>query len=135
MPGGHRNTVVPTIGLHTGGLARDLVFIKSTRRSEAAIAWLLPRLDHARRAGFTVPLRLRARNVAFGAGGSTCDPLIPGRTAAPSDIPASTIHRLHPLARDLPQRPGFRAAASPPVSSAHHPTSQPTAGPRPATHP
>jgi Ser/Thr protein kinase RdoA (MazF antagonist) len=107
MPGGHRNTV-----LRTMGLARDLVF-KSTRRSEAAIAWLLPLLDRARRAGFTVPRPLRARNGAFVAGGWTCEPLITGRPAAPSDLPRiyAPIHRLHALACDLPQRPGFRAAA------------------------
>ncbi|GGX56302.1 hypothetical protein GCM10007385_26240 [Tateyamaria omphalii] len=99
LPGGHRNTVL-RVGQHV---------LKSTRRSEAAITWLLPVARHAETCGLSVPTPLRSSLGTFLVDGWTCEPLCEGGSTPPKTI-ADKISRLHNVAADLPQRDGFASA-------------------------
>lgn len=102
LAGGHRNQV---FRIRTG--ARDLV-IKSTRRSEAAIAWLVPVLSHATAAGFTVAAPMPSARGRFVENGWTCEPFLDGTpwTLALPKI-APMIAAFHRATARIPQRPGF----------------------------
>ncbi|MEL6566244.1 MAG: phosphotransferase [Pseudomonadota bacterium] len=96
LAGGHRNRVL-RVGPHV---------LKSTRRSEAAVAWLLPVLDAAASAGFVVAPPIRSAAGVLVVEGWTCEPFLPG---LPSDVAAvgDRIRAFHARARAMPQRPGF----------------------------
>lgn len=96
LPGGHRNTVL-RVGHHV---------LKSTRRSEAAITWLLPVARYATQYGLRVPTPLRARTGTYVVDGWTCEPYYPGAPTAPSMIRAR-MRTFHARTTTLPQRPGF----------------------------
>ncbi len=99
LAGGFRNTVL-RVGDHV---------LKTTRRSEAAITWLLPVLHHAGDAGLIVPALRRAGNGCFVVDGWTCEPYLPGAPTSPSVI-AAKVQAMHAALRDWPQRPGFASA-------------------------
>lgn len=101
--GGHRNLV-----FRTQGLSRNLVF-KSTRRTTAAIHWLVQVQQIARQSGFVVPEMLESCNGQLVDEGWTCETHVEGVPFAPDEMP--TIHplisRFHSATIDVPQRPGF----------------------------
>lgn len=101
LSGGHRNTVL-RVGQHV---------LKSTRRSEAALAWLLPIARHAKTCGLDMPTPLRSRRGAFVVDGWTCEPFCAGAPTAPKII-ADRVARLHRATINLPQRDGFECARS-----------------------
>jgi len=102
LPGGHRNRVFRLVG---GG--RDLVF-KSTRRSEAAMAWLPPVLAWAQRSGFTVPDLVPSQNGRFVEDGWTCETSLEGsRLSAPLTLINPMISTFHSATTRIAQRPGF----------------------------
>ncbi|MEM6758248.1 MAG: phosphotransferase [Pseudomonadota bacterium] len=99
LPGGHRNTVL-RVGHHV---------LKTTRRSEAAIAWLLPVIDALERVDLSAPRPMRSTRGTLITNGWSCEPFV---TGAPCDPPR--LQTLWPLPRQavpaIPQRPGFVAA-------------------------
>ncbi|WP_299597788.1 phosphotransferase [uncultured Tateyamaria sp.] len=99
LPGGHRNAVL-RVGQHV---------LKSTRRSEAAIGWLLPVARHAEVCGLKVPAPLRSSLNTFVVDGWICEPFCAGGPTPPKAI-ADKITHLHSTAADLPQRDGFASA-------------------------
>ncbi|MEL6452963.1 MAG: phosphotransferase [Pseudomonadota bacterium] len=101
LPGGHRNTVL-RVGDHV---------VKSTRRSEAAIAWLLPVLDAAEQAGLRAPRPLRSASGALVVDGWTCEACLPGAPTDPTSI-AAQMAAFHSLTQSQPQRPGFASAGA-----------------------
>ena len=107
VQGGHRNTVLRTTGT---GPAR--VF-KSTRRSEAAIAWLGPVLDAAEASGFVVARPIPSHRGRLVEAGWTCEPALEGAPFRPDDLPriAPLLSAFLGRTRGLPQRPGFRSTA------------------------
>lgn len=103
LAGGHRNLVFRTVGL-----SRNLVF-KSTRRTAAAIHWLLKVQQIARQTGFVVPEYFESRDGNFVEEGWTCEAHVEGSPFAPDDLPAllPLVSRFHSATAGLPQRPGF----------------------------
>lgn len=99
LAGGNRNTVL-RVGQHV---------VKSTRRSETAIAWLLPVAEHAEACGLHVPAPLESKLGTFVVDGWTCEPFCEGGPTHPKAV-ADKIARLHRVAADLPQRDGFASA-------------------------
>lgn len=106
LTGGHRNTV-----LRTRGLPDDLVF-KSTRRSEAAIAWLDEVQGIARADGLHVPQMHRSLSGHWIADGWICESLVEGVLISPVDAPdlGALLARFHAHSQAMPQRPGFCAS-------------------------
>ncbi|WP_299687367.1 phosphotransferase [uncultured Tateyamaria sp.] len=93
LPGGHRNTVL-RVGNHV---------VKSTRRTEAAVAWLLPVMEALAMRGLHAPRPMRSARGALVVQGWTCEPFVHG---APCD--ASALRRVWPyLSTAFGQRPGF----------------------------
>ncbi len=99
LPGGHRNTVL-RVGNHV---------LKTTRRSEGAIAWLLPVAKHAIESGLNVPVPMRSHDGRCVVDGWTCEPFCPGRPTSPVHI-ADRMTRFHVSSFNLPQRDGFASA-------------------------
>ncbi len=106
LSGGHRNTVYRTAG---PGPARVL---KSTRRSEAAVAWLLPVLEAAASAGFLVPPPLLSQNGQLVVNGWTCEPWLEGVPSGADTLRAlgPQLSAFHAATRIGSQRPGFLSA-------------------------
>ena len=96
LPGGHRNTVL-RVGDHV---------VKTTRRSEAAVAWLLPVMEALTAYGLAAPRPMRSGDGRLVVEGWTCEPFVDG-------VPCATVS-LRPnwprLPKSLGQRPGFAAA-------------------------
>lgn len=107
VTGGHRNVVLRTAGPGPGRI------FKSTRRSEAALAWLAPVLDAAEASGFVVARPIASRRGRLVEAGWTCEPEIAGTLFWHTDLPrlAPLLRAFHGRTRGLPQRPGFRATA------------------------
>lgn len=99
LPGGHRNTVL-RVGDHV---------LKTTRRSEAAIRWLIPVHNAARDAGLHAPAPLPDSDGHLVCDGWTCEPFCPGIPTPPERISAH-IMAFHAATRDIPQRPAFVSA-------------------------
>ncbi|MEM8656063.1 MAG: phosphotransferase [Pseudomonadota bacterium] len=99
LPGGHRNTV-----LRVG----DCV-VKTTRRSEAAVAWLLPVIDQLEQHGLTAPRPMPSTRGALIADGWTCEPFVDGSPCDPSRL-KSLWPEVARSTRGIPQRPGFASA-------------------------
>lgn len=99
LPGGHRNLV-----LRVG----DRV-LKSTRRSEAALAWLLPVFDLLAKCGPMAPVPLRSVFGTFVVDGWTCEPWHDGQQGKAQDV-AAIWPAFAAAAKGLPQRPGFCAS-------------------------
>lgn len=108
LSGGHRNRA-----FRTRGLAQEQVF-KTTRRSEASLAWLGAVQDHAEAAGFIVPRLTASRNGCLSEQGWTCEPFMAGIACAAERLGdvEPLLRRFHGLAVGLPQRPGFINAAA-----------------------
>lgn len=104
--GGHRNTVLRTIGL-----AENFVF-KSTKRSPKSVEWLSEVHHLARQVGFVVPHQKRSLNGNLIEDGWTCEELIEGETALPSDLLQiePILSEFHKETADLPQRPSFQSS-------------------------
>ncbi len=85
-----------------------LVF-KTTRRSEAALSWLLPVHEAARGAGFRVPEIHRAASGRFLENGWYCETLELGRKAEPGQLIdlEPMVAAFHRATGSIPQRPGF----------------------------
>ena len=97
LQGGHRNTVL-RVGDHV---------VKSTRRSEAAIAWLLPVADALRPHKLHMPRPMRSATGVFVVKGWTCEPFVQGVPCDPSDLTAWQSRSY-----GLRQRNGFASAAA-----------------------
>ena len=95
LPGGYRNTVL-RVGDHV---------LKTTRRSEAAVAWLVPVMDGLSAHGLSAPRPIRAADGRYVVDGWTCEPFVAGHPCGPN-----ALRRLWPRLGGLPQRPGFAAA-------------------------
>ena len=102
LPGGHRNAVWLVQG--EGGLW----VAKSTRRTEAALAWLAPLQDAARMAGFVVP-DLRQTKRGHAPEGWTLERHVTGTVPSARDMNALSpmIAAFRGQQPRLPQRPGF----------------------------
>lgn len=103
LQGGHRNTV------WLAELHGRTVVAKSTRRTEAQIAWLDPVQASARKAGFGVPDMIRAQDGRRVVNGWMLDSFVEGVLLPLKDLPslASQIAKFHAGASGLTQRPGF----------------------------
>ena len=103
LEGGHRHQVFRTLG-H----APELVF-KTTDRSEAALAWLGPVLDAARRCGLVVPQQIPTPDGRWSAAGWTCETFVHGVPATEAD--RAQLHQslaaFHDTTAQFAQRPGF----------------------------
>ena len=99
LAGGHRNAV-----LRVGGH-----ILKSTRRDEPAIAWLLPVLEAAEACGLRVARPIRSASGALVVDGWTCETRLPGVKSAVAPL-APMIRAFHEQAKGLPQRPGFASS-------------------------
>ena len=108
LSGGHRNTA-----FRTHVLARDLVF-KSTRRSEAAIAWLVPVFELAAQSGFIVPWPMKSKRGRYVEDGWTCEMFIHGAMFRAEDMQGigAQIAAFHAATRQIAQRPGFASAGA-----------------------
>lgn len=104
--GGHRNQV-----WRTRGLAQELVF-KTTIRSEAAMAWLLPVQEVARDCGFDVPELRRCLNGTYVAAGWTCETLMKGAVLPRAGLSAlgPSLAPFHSGTTGWLQRPGFESS-------------------------
>ncbi|MDJ0821121.1 MAG: phosphotransferase [Paracoccaceae bacterium] len=106
MTGGRRNTVL---------LARDdksAWVYKTTKRSEAQLAWLKPLAAHANAAGFDAVLPHPTLSGALSHNGWTVEPFCKGRRFDPRDRTRLRVvlDRFHKATVDYPQRPGFASA-------------------------
>lgn len=99
LPGGHRNTVL-RVGDHV---------LKTTRRSEAAMEWLLPVAGLAANCGLNMPSPIRATSGVIVVEGWTCELFCPGTPTSPTDI-ADRMVSFHHVAAGMPQRDGFLSA-------------------------
>ncbi|MEL6887926.1 MAG: phosphotransferase [Pseudomonadota bacterium] len=95
LPGGYRNTVL-RVGVHV---------LKTTRRSEAAVAWLVPVMDALGARGLSAPHPIRAADGHYVVDGWTCEPFVAGQPCDPQ-----ALRQLWPRLTGFPQRPGFAAA-------------------------
>lgn len=108
--GGHRNHVWL---VEVDGVLR---IAKTTRRSEEAIAWMLPVLELAERCGLTVAPPLPRRAGGFIARvdtlSVTLEPFLDGTPLETADRNRFTerLERFHQSATTVGQRPGFAAA-------------------------
>lgn len=107
LAGGHRNTVWLVAG------AAGQAVAKSTRRTEAQLAWLAPLHAAARKAGFIVPAPFRTIEGCPVSNGWTLEPFVEGRPPGAADRPAIAplIDRFHAGTKDIGQRPGFCSMA------------------------
>ncbi|MEL6467270.1 MAG: phosphotransferase [Pseudomonadota bacterium] len=99
LPGGHRNTVL-RVGDHV---------LKTTRRSEAAISWLLPVFDELETLGLSAARPMRSNQGNFSVDGWTCEPFIAGTPCDPKRLRVAWA-RVNGLPRSLRQRHGFAGA-------------------------
>nr|WP_284739617.1 aminoglycoside phosphotransferase family protein [Rhizobium sp. CG5] len=108
LVGGHRNLAFKTLGL-----PRELVF-KTTRRTTAAILWLVQVQQIARQHGFVVPELIESRWGQLVEDGWTCETHVEGTSFAPEEMPAilPLISDFHAATADLPQRPGFLSSVA-----------------------
>lgn len=108
LSGGHRNAVFKTTG------SEQSFVLKSCRRSEEAVAWLLPVLEQAAASGFVVAEPLRSLKGSFVAEGWTCEPFIAGSAVTAHELPAvlEPLLDFHVRTRHLPQRPGFLSSGA-----------------------
>ena len=104
--GGYRNQVMLVEG------QSGLWVAKTTRRSEAALAWLEPVHQAAKTAGFAIPSLQRTLEGSFSANGCTIEPFLEGQPIHKDDLPKLEpfIQRFHVLTRGLPQRPSFASS-------------------------
>ena len=104
LSGGHRNAV----WLATG--PQGPLVIKSTTRTEAQLAWLLPVQTAARGAGFVVPGLIPASDGRFAPNGWTVERFIEGRAASPEELHGlgPRVTAFHAACALIEQRPGFR---------------------------
>lgn len=102
LPGGHRNAVWLVNG------PRDESYVaKSSRRTEAALAWLAPLQAAAVRAGFAVPALIPASDGRLVPNAWTLEPFVAGPMAQDLRPLSDRIAAFHRLVPTLPQRPGF----------------------------
>ncbi len=108
LDGGHRNLAV-LVRSEAGAL----FVAKTTRRSEAALAWVARLQAEAVRVGLGVPAYMVAPDGSYGAGGMTLEPYAEGRMAATADLGRirRAMARLREATAGWPQRPGFASAA------------------------
>ncbi len=106
LMGGHRHSVFRTYGGEP-----DLVF-KTTDRSEAALAWLVPVMNTARACGLVVPKMIPTQAGTWHADGWTCETYIRGEPATLEDRTKllEAFTDFHTKTQHLPQRPGFADA-------------------------
>lgn len=101
--GGHRNLAFRALGL-----SRDVVF-KSTRRTPAAIRWLVKVQQIARQSGFVVPEMMESHNGQLVEEGWTCETHVDGIPFALDEMATilPLVSCFHSATSDVPQRPGF----------------------------
>ncbi|WP_052249626.1 phosphotransferase [Tateyamaria sp. ANG-S1] len=99
LPGGHRNTVL-RVGDHV---------LKTTRRSEAGIAWLLPVIDALERSGLSATRPMRSAGGTLIVDGWTCEPFCRGTPCDPSCL-QDVWPQLALGTRTIKQRQGFASS-------------------------
>jgi hypothetical protein len=89
--------------------ASGLSALKSTRGSEASVAWVDRVHDIAEQAGLRVPRLVPDSNARLASLGWTLEPFVQGKPASPAGLRelAPAIARFHRLAGNMPQRSGF----------------------------
>jgi len=106
LKGGHRNQV-----FRVRGQKGDFV-LKSTRRSEASIAWLMDVHVVARSTGIVVPALVQSNNGSFVCDGWTLEQFVEG--SHPKDLPTDWLHltmcEFHAATARFRQRPGFASS-------------------------
>lgn len=107
LAGGARNAVWLVVQ------GERLFVAKSTRRSEAALAWAQDAMALARRAGFATPEMQTSQSGRLISAGHTLETHLPGAPLTAKDLPAlqNRLTAFHRLARHMPQRPGFASAS------------------------
>ncbi len=83
--------------------------LKTTRRSEAGISWLLPVFDLLQQHGLRAPRPLRSAHGTLIVDGWTCEPFVTGTPCDPAHVRAIWPH-VSRSTRQIRQRPGFSAA-------------------------
>ncbi|WP_147106365.1 phosphotransferase [Tateyamaria sp. syn59] len=101
LPGGHRNTVL-RVGDHV---------LKTTRRSEAAMSWLLPVIDGLERVGLSAPRPIRSLRGTLIVDGWTCEPFFNGARCDPSYLKQVWPRFAHET-RGIQQRQAFASATA-----------------------
>lgn len=105
LQGGHRNLAFLV------RIARQLRVAKTTRRSEAALRWLLPVFDIAEtaRVGLAVPRLITSQRGNVREQGWTLETFFEGEPAQPQHLAemARLMGHFHEVTANLPQRPGF----------------------------
>jgi len=103
LEGGHRNAAFRVSG------ANGECVLKSTRRNEAAMNWLVDIHSIARDCGIVVPVLLKGQNGCFVQKGWTLEIFINGvhPDALPTDWLQSVMARFHSATRNVGQRPTF----------------------------
>ena len=106
LPDGYRNEA------HLCERGGELVVAKTTRRSEAAMVWLLPVQRTARLSGFVVPEFIRSENGHMLENGVTLEAFIEGEAVPKKRLPFIETHlkAFHHLTSETAQRPGFASA-------------------------
>lgn len=106
LEGGFRNQVY--LAKRNG----EYLVVKSTRRSEAALRWLLAVQEKARDAGFVVPEFIRNDKGDLCAEGVTVETFIEGESISPKDKPEllPLVEAFHTKTTGVSQRPGFASA-------------------------
>lgn len=106
LEGSYRNNV------YLAERGRERLVVKTTRRSEAALIWLLPVYKAAREVGFVVPAFVPSGKGAIVVGGVTVETFVEGRALAQADwlevLPL--IRKFHTYTKGTAQRPGFASA-------------------------
>lgn len=106
LSGGHRNACFKVA-------QNDRLFVaKTTRRSNAALAWLGPVQEFAQMAGFRVPRLIRSKGGNLSENGWTLEPFLQGHPAQQSETLqfTSLLRRFHQLGKNHIQRPTFVSA-------------------------
>ena len=106
LAGGHRNCAY-----QVRGATRNFV-LKSTRRDEAAIDWLLDVHQIAQEQGIIVPAFQRGKNGCLVQEGWTLETLIEGEHPAtlPIDWLQAVMPKFHDATLNFSQRPGFASS-------------------------
>ena len=102
LPQGHRNSVYLVV------CADRRCVAKTTRRSEAELAWLADLMRQAELCGFRVPHFLPARDGRLVSNGWTLEPFLAGREVDPTaHLLSPALPHLHRTTADWKQRPGW----------------------------
>lgn len=106
LPGGYRNVA------YLIECQDELLVAKSTRRSQAALAWLAAVHEAAEQAGLLVPRLLPCKDGRLVVSGITVEKFLNGATPTENQLEGllPSIKKFHALTQHIPQRPGFASS-------------------------